>query len=151
MFFDRLKTSRIQKYIKTLKELQLEFLAEESLVINVDCPDMFYQMYSPNAKAFDIGLDKTARRVSLYRKIFLDSSPDCCRRMGCQRGGFGGMDDGPIGFMCLERKKRKFLLGFLVGHTMFEFKRVSHDTLSQIDRWKGLHREVGTINPDIFG
>jgi hypothetical protein len=66
------------------------------------------------------------------KRIFFGSSIDCFQMMNCQREELEiWIEEGGINevIMCRARGK-KFSFGFLVGHIMLEFKRISLDTLS---------------------
>ncbi|KAG0279736.1 vacuolar sorting protein VPS33/slp1 [Linnemannia gamsii] len=48
--FDRLTKSPVSKYIKTLRELFMDFTAIESRVFSLESPSSFYTLYSPAKK-----------------------------------------------------------------------------------------------------
>ncbi|KAF9919446.1 vacuolar sorting protein VPS33/slp1 [Linnemannia zychae] len=48
--FDRLTKSPVSKYIKTLKELYIDFIAIESRVFSFEFPSSFFTLYSPAKK-----------------------------------------------------------------------------------------------------
>ncbi|KAF9913556.1 vacuolar sorting protein VPS33/slp1 [Lobosporangium transversale] len=48
--FDRLTKSSVSKYIKSLKELFIDFTAIESRVFSFESPSSFYTLYSPSKK-----------------------------------------------------------------------------------------------------
>jgi len=62
--FDGIAQSPVSAYIRTLKELNVGFFAEESHVFNFNMPDNFFDLYSPVAsevkqqEALDVFSDK---------------------------------------------------------------------------------------------
>ncbi|KAG0216096.1 vacuolar sorting protein VPS33/slp1 [Mortierella sp. GBA30] len=62
--FDRLTKSPVSKYIRTLKELFIDFTAIESRVFSLESPSSFYTLYSP-AKKMELSseLDTIAKQL----------------------------------------------------------------------------------------
>ncbi|KAF9095019.1 vacuolar sorting protein VPS33/slp1 [Mortierella sp. GBA35] len=62
--FDRLTKSPVSKYIKTLKELFMDFTAIESRVFSLESPSSFYTLYSP-AKKMELAaeMDSIAKQL----------------------------------------------------------------------------------------
>ncbi|KAF9438370.1 vacuolar sorting protein VPS33/slp1 [Entomortierella beljakovae] len=62
--FDRLTKSSVSKYIKTLKEIFIDFTAIESRVFSLESPSSFYTLYSPSKK-----LDLSAELDSISKQL----------------------------------------------------------------------------------
>ncbi|KAG0273897.1 vacuolar sorting protein VPS33/slp1 [Linnemannia exigua] len=62
--FDRLTKSPVSKYIKTLRELFMDFTAIESRVFSLESPSSFYTLYSP-AKKLELAaeMDSIAKQL----------------------------------------------------------------------------------------
>ncbi|KAF8934377.1 vacuolar sorting protein VPS33/slp1 [Haplosporangium gracile] len=62
--FDRLTKSPVSKYIKTLRELFMDFTAIESRVFSLESPSSFYTLYSP-AKKMELSaeMDSIAKQL----------------------------------------------------------------------------------------
>ncbi|KAK3822148.1 MAG: Sec1-like protein [Linnemannia gamsii] len=62
--FDRLTKSPVSKYIKTLRELFMDFTAIESRVFSLESPSSFYTLYSP-AKKMELAaeMDSIAKQL----------------------------------------------------------------------------------------
>jgi len=60
---EKLKHSSVVKFIRTLKELNLEFLAYESQVIHLDMPESFYNVFSPESKVVTETQKEIAEKV----------------------------------------------------------------------------------------
>ncbi|KAF9300599.1 vacuolar sorting protein VPS33/slp1 [Mortierella antarctica] len=62
--FNRLTQSPVSKYIKTLKELFIDFTAIESRVFSFESPSSFYTLYSPSKKAeLSAEMDSIAKQL----------------------------------------------------------------------------------------
>ncbi|KAG0032959.1 vacuolar sorting protein VPS33/slp1 [Podila clonocystis] len=62
--FNRLTQSPVSKYIKTLKELFIDFTAIESRVFSFESPSSFYTLYSPSKKGeLSAEMDSIAKQL----------------------------------------------------------------------------------------
>ena len=62
--FSRIKESKISLNLKTLKELQLNFLPVDSLSFTLDSVDSVFNMYNPSSPSFlDFEIENIANRV----------------------------------------------------------------------------------------
>lgn len=62
--FSRIKTSKISSHLKSLKELQLNFLPVDSLSFTLDLVDSIFTTYNPSSPSFlDLEVENMANRV----------------------------------------------------------------------------------------
>lgn len=62
--FTEMSSAPLRKFIKTLKEINVSFLAYEQKVFTLDCPEMFQYYFTPGHSKVDDYMERCAEQLA---------------------------------------------------------------------------------------
>eukprot|EP01137_Pigoraptor_chileana_P005929 Opistho-2@2974 len=62
--FSKISGSNVARFLKTFQEVNIDFLAVESQVYSLDCPQVFHHVYSPVSRAFPDAQRRIAEQIA---------------------------------------------------------------------------------------